>query len=164
MEYIQHPDYTPQLAMKIYANLCDGDTLHSAGKELKVSFSLLKKWRHDYPEFDRMVVEGLEHARGWSDRIVKNNLENPKFNTFAYQCYRRIQGNDVDECRVNLTNLAITDDFAEKCKIVREAVAQGRIGPKTGMDLMNIILTESKIIETEDLKGRIEALEKQYGI
>ena len=51
--------------------------------------------------------------------------------------------------------------LVDQCKVVLEALSEGRATPDAAATLMQIISVQARIIETDDLAARVAALEAQ---
>lgn len=62
---------------------------------------------------------------------------------------------------VNVAGIHGADTLTDKARVVLEAVADGRVPPDIGAQLVTAIGTVARVVEVDELLRRIEALEKR---
>lgn len=165
--------YTPSMCLEIIGMFSRGETRSQFCARHTISNNTFEAWRKRHKLFDRACEAAHEAARSYYDAmrdshlISEIDLENKSMSGINHAVFNRMYNtrfNIADKRAVKIKGLGRAKDERSMLKCLTNAISEGELTPDEAQKLACLIDVSLKIKQTQEMEGRLDALEKAQTI
>lgn len=151
------------MCQEIIEMFAEGKTASNFCARHSISENTLTRWLDTYPMFNDAYLVAMSKAKDYYDNIAQNYLieehNGAKLNTRLYELIMRNRFNMPQTRLVKMQGMA-KRTAAEKLDSICEAVEKGQLTASEAQKLASLIDSTIKAQEYDELKARVEEIEK----
>ncbi len=122
------------------------------------------EWVKAHPNFSVAYKRAKAAKKSWWINAGRDGLHNSKgesFNAIVWSMVMRNMGVNTEERAIELRELLSTNTYVESSEVIKKAVSEGRITPKEGKALQEMVATAAKVEEFTEMKRQFEELKNK---
>lgn len=165
--------YSNSMCLEIIQMFSEGKTRSMFCAKHTICNDTFEKWRKRHPLFNRACDIAHDKARAYFDNmrdehlLSEIDLENKSMTGINHAVFNRMYNtrfNIPDKRAVKVKGLGKSKCERDMLKALTRAIEEGELTPDEAQKLAGLIDVSLKIKTTQELEGRLDALEKSQDI